>query len=79
MRAIECWPIQYLIALGIASQSPGYFPNAEYMPAQMTRKRMPAETRGERRARLQRQPASSDARGDGPAGSPAPRTRHQRP
>ena len=31
MRAIACWPIQYLTAFGIASQSPGYLPKAVYI------------------------------------------------
>src|SRR5258706_13113445 len=42
MRPIACCPIQYLTALGIASQSPGYLPKAEYMRPQMKRKTRPA-------------------------------------
>src|ERR1700693_3143574 len=52
MRAIVCWPIQYLTALGIASQSPGYLPNAEYISAQMKRKISPAVRIGTRCRRI---------------------------
>ena len=50
MRAIACWPIQYLTAFGIASQSPGYFPKAVYIATQMNRKRIPPTTSGHERA-----------------------------
>ena len=79
MRAIACWPIQYLTALGIASQSPGYFPKAVYMVAQMIRKRIAAVTIGPDRAADQRAAAARAARGFGPRGSVAVRTRHQSP
>src|SRR6266851_5111129 len=52
MRAIVCCPIQYLTALGIANQSAGYLPNAEYISAQMKRKTSPAVTSGTNRLRV---------------------------
>ena len=79
MRAIACWPIQYLTAFGIASQSPGYLPNAVYIVAQMTRKRTPAVTIGTRCFHVQSKALPRAARGRGPSGDPTPRTRHQSP
>ena len=77
MRAIACWPIQYLTAFGMASQSPGYFPNAVYIPAQMIRKRIAAVTIGPDRAAAQRRAPVKAACGRGPRGAVAVRTRHQ--
>ena len=77
MRAMECWPIQYLMALGIASQSPGYLPNAEYMPAQITMKRTAAERTGAKRARIQRTASPAAAAGRLPPTTPRPRIAHQ--
>jgi hypothetical protein len=53
MRAIVCCPIQYFTAFGIASQSPGYFPKAEYMRAQRKRKTRPAVRSGTKWRRIQ--------------------------
>src|SRR5262245_4013894 len=63
----------------MASQSPGYLPNAVYIAAQMTRKRMPADTIGAMRAAAQRVAAERARAGFGPDGAGAVRTRHQRP
>ena len=79
MRAIACCPIQYLTAFGIASQSPGYFPKAVYIAAQMTRNRIPADRIGAMRGAVHRQAAARAAPGFGPAGDGAVRTRHQSP